>query len=156
MTKEVKYNTDVLYHGNTETTYNLCSGQHRNLTEEEIILLGHKFVKWVKTIKKPFRPGKFFRDLGWGRETLRRWVEKYPEFAVLYNEGKEELGEYREIGAIERKYDATTVNNTLHLFIPEYADARKTEAEFKAKLTKVDEQPTTKIVVIEKFTGDSE
>ena len=141
MTKATKHS---ITHGSepeiSSRYYNL-DGEHYHLKPDEIIELGKDFLKWAQTIKKPYRAGKFFRKLGWGFDNIQDWKEKYPAFRKLYNEGKEELGDIREMGVIERKFDSTSVNSTLHLYVQEYALARKEDQEFKAKLSNDTNKP---------------
>ena len=133
--------------------YNL-NGEHYRLTQEEIEELGRDFLKWARETKDAYKVGTFFRRHGWGYDDITNWKKKYPYFKKLYLEGKEEIGDRREIGALKRKLDSSTVNSTLRNYSQEYYDHNTHELEQKAALSKEVEQPATKIVVIEKFENE--
>jgi hypothetical protein len=117
-----------------ESRYYNLAGEQYHLTEDEIIELGRDFLKWAKTNKKALKCRKFFRDLGWGLATLTRWIHKYPDFAELYHEGKEEIGDRREELAMSGKIRDGIVIKTLHMYDREYKKEDREQMELKAKL----------------------
>lgn len=112
--------------------------------------LGQQFVKYALEDDNALKAMAFFRAKGYGTDDIRRWKERSIKFASAYELGKEIIGDRREIGGLKKKYDAGMITTSMPIYDREW----KEQAEWKANLTKEKEQPTTKIVVIEKF-GES-
>lgn len=130
-----------------EEYLDLKTNQMAPATNQVVEQYGLKFYLWSKENKTALRSHEFCAMQGISRNTLMRWRDKNPVFKQYYEEGLLNLADRREIGAINRKYDATIITKSMAFYDPEWKEAE----EWRAKISDGGNDTGTKIVVIEKF-----
>jgi hypothetical protein len=90
----------------------------------------------------------YFNTQGYSPVIFYKWCQRFPELSEIHDYAIRKLGSRREMGAMTRKYDASTVHRTLGY----YHHIWRQETAALAKLKEDASSHETKIVVIEKFS----
>ncbi|HVW99242.1 MAG TPA: hypothetical protein VHA52_02210 [Candidatus Babeliaceae bacterium] len=137
-----------------ETVLDIFTLKQRPVSIAFIEQLAQQSVKSALEIKNDLKSEQFFRKLGYGSNSIKRWRERSPKFAELYDLRKEILADKREIGAAlkdpDKEYlrlNESFIKYTHSLYDKEF---KELEAE-KAALHNKDEKPEKIVVVIDKF-----
>lgn len=126
--------------------------KYKPVTEAFITRISQEMITWAKTDEKAYKISQFFTPKHIGYDTYMGWVKRHEEFAHAYNLAKIIIGDRRESGALERKFDATTVAQMM----PFYDNDWKLISEWRNKLrteVKAAENSGTKIVVLDRFAS---
>lgn len=89
----------------------------------------------------------FIDNQGYNPATFYKWCDKFPQLHETHQYAIRRLGSRREMGALTRKFDASTVHRTLGYY--HYIWRQETAA--LAKLKEESSQNETKVVVIERY-----
>lgn len=77
--------------------------------------------------------GDLFLDRGIRSATFYQWVAKYPFFNDAYEFACENLSRRREKGAINKKYDTSTIMQSMHMYDERWKQAEIWRASLKDK-----------------------
>jgi hypothetical protein len=90
----------------------------------------------------------FYNGRGYNQKTFFEWVNKFPELQAAHEFAMSCLGSRREIGAMTRKFEASTVHRTLGAYNHLWASETYKLSKMKEEIAAASEN---KIVVIERF-----
>lgn len=90
---------------------------------------------------------KFWLSGGYSKAQFYVWINQFPEFAHAHEYAMTLIGTRRELGAMTRKFDASTIHRTLG----RYNHIWKEETQELARLKDDAAQNEAKVVVIERF-----
>lgn len=121
------------------------------VTEAFLERIGQELITWAETEKKEYKISPFFEKKRIGWNTYTNWAKKYPKFRAAYDLAKSILGTRREYGAIERKFDASTIIQMMPTYDPEWRQMVKERNEMKAQANEKN-SGGTQFVVMEKFS----
>lgn len=125
--------------------------KYKPVTEMFLERISKELVLWSRTEEKAYKVSQFFSQKNIGYHTYMSWVKKYPLFESAFNLAKTIIGDRRESGALERKFDAGTVINMMPYYDPEWKEMTKFRTELKAQANE-NANTGTQFVVMEKFT----
>lgn len=137
------------------------SWRERPVSEAYINQLCEELLEWAVTDKKALRVSTWIRERKISRQTVKHWRAAFPQFNAAYAEAMEAIGDRREIGAIEKTYDANSVFRSLHQFDSEWhesvnkyhSDLKKEEEASKKQDITVIYSPVPEHDLIKKSTS---
>lgn len=98
------------------------------------------------------RISDFYDTRGYDTQTFYRWCSQYPEMQTALEFAKRRIGSRRELGALQRKFDATIIQKTLGHY--DYVFRQEQERAQQEKLAYA-QNAESKIVVIERFPSST-
>lgn len=110
-------------------------------SENFIMRLGQEWIDWCFN-SKGLKASQFFKSKGLDSRTYYRWMDKYSKFKDAYYYGLEILGDKREQGAIEKKYEVSMIKHRMHAYDPEWIKSD----EYHSKL-RTDAQEEKKVII---------
>lgn len=122
----------------------LFSFKKKPISEGFIHKLCEEFCKWANRDGKDgsdesLRLDDFADEMGVNKRDIERWRLKFPNLQEAYEYAKRRIASRREIGAMKRRYESSTVLKTQGY----YCDVYRTEEERRAKLQKDEERPAS-------------
>lgn len=124
------------------------------VSEAFVQKMGTELVQWAMNDKKAYKLSQFFAEKGINRSTIHRWMDKHPDFKDAYEHAKEIIGNRREVGALERKLDATIVKATMHRYDPEWMEIDKYHSDLSKKVD--DLKGDIKVIMQQYISEDKE
>jgi len=110
--------------------------------------LAVELIEWSK-LKTSYKISQFYIDKGILEETYYRWVASHENLSIAHKIALVNLGNRREIGAIERKLEPSIVKFTMPLYDKDWVKREKDVAQLNDK----PEDSGTKFVVIENYSN---
>lgn len=129
-----------------EEYYNVHTRQYHPATVKFVESQCIKLKEWADQ-EDSLNISDFIDSQGYNPATFYRWCDKFPQLHETHQYAIRRLGSRREMGALTRKFDASTVHRTLGYY--HYIWRQETIA--LAKLKEESAQNETKVVVIERF-----
>ena len=129
--------------------FDLIEFKEHPITENGIKKIAYNMLKWAKEDPKAFKLGPYLRELGISHATWRKWNEKFPWVAEVFEEVKICIGDRREIGALENKLNTTIVMWTMAHYDPDWKSLVQWRNDLKIEQSNA--SPANQVVVIEKF-----
>ena len=118
------------------------------LNDSQLEQLAEQYLHWAEHNDKALKVSQFLTANRISWEDFYLWQERSKALKQAHKWVLAILGDRREIGALERKYDASIVNRTLSYYCP----VAKEQDIFKASLAKTEEDKKQNItIVVEKF-----
>lgn len=134
----------LIYLGEFRDIY---SGENKIITQRFIDEEAKKLIAWALT-PEALLVQDFYDGRGYGKRRFYEWVEKYPIFADAHEFCLSRIGSRRELGAMNKAFDVSTIHRTLGY----YQSIWKSETIEQIKMREDVSNPNeTKVVVIEKF-----
>jgi len=122
------------------------------ITEKRMNAIAHELYEWARDCATAYKISQFFSMKGIGANTWEGWLDKFEIIREAHSEALRMIGDRREIGAIEKKFEPGMIASSM----AHYDKTWKRLAEWRAKLRTENEENKTKVVVIEKFSETPE
>ncbi len=112
---------------------NLLNREQQWVTDSYLERIARELVEWARTDDKALTLTQFFAERGIGYGVFYGWRDRYPimkesmELALIF------LANRREAGAVNKKYDASTIAFMMPHYSPEWKDMLEYKAALKAK-----------------------
>jgi hypothetical protein len=130
-----------------EEYYNVHTRQYHPATVKFVELQCVKLKEWADQ-EDSLNIHDFIDSQGYNPATFYKWCDKFPQLHETHQYAIRRLGSRREMGALTRKFDASTVHRTLGYY--HYIWRQETIALAKLKEESA-AQNETKVVIIERF-----
>ena len=118
------------------------------VTEQKLDKLAEKYLHWAENDEKALKITQFVIKERISLEDFYNWMDQNPKLKQAHKWVMAIIANRREIGAIERKYDASTIHKTMSHYDPVW----KEQEIFKASLAKTEDEKSRNItVIVEKF-----
>lgn len=127
-TAEVKPKSKIVV---LEEYFNFNSFRKVPITKETIMRLAESGVQWARENERAYKVKQFMAEQGLNQNTWWRWCQTHPELQEANDQMVMLLGNRRERGLIERKFDASSTM----FMMPHYDSDWKKMSEWKASLT---------------------
>jgi len=129
----------------------LCMNSLREKPVSDDVLerWGLELLQWAINEPKAIKMSQWLTLKGLDSKTLWRFCERNDKLKAAYNRALAILGDRREAGGLERKYDS----GITIFMMPHYDPDWKAMVEWKAKMAKIDEQQNggTKVVIVDRY-----
>ena len=109
--------------------------------------LSTALLEWAMEEQKALKIKPFFRSKGIGTDDVKRWRKKHPNFDLAYMTALEAIGDRREIGGLERKYDSGIVVKSMPQYDEEWKKIEKWRSALRKDEAKADNRGTVYIDV---------
>ena len=96
--------------------------------------LGKKCFEWAKNEPTALKIRSFFRELGYDFDDVERFKNKSVVFKRYYYMALEEIGDRREIAALNRKMSEGMVMNSMVNYDPDWRRMRQEKVEIAARI----------------------
>lgn len=106
--------------------------REKPVSENFVMRTAQEFVDWCFH-SKGTKVSQFFKSKGIDSRTYYRWYDKWPKFADAYNFGLQVLGDKREQGAIDKKFEVSMIRARMHAYDPEWIKTDNYHAELRAR-----------------------
>ena len=116
-----------------EFFHDIYTYQQKPMSIPGLQKMGAGLIKWALEDPKALKIKPFFRNLGIATNDVSRWRKKYPAFDMAYRTALEAIGDRREIGAIEKKYDSSLICRTMVQYDSEWAQTEEWRAGLRTK-----------------------
>lgn len=117
----------------------------RPVTAQWVEALGLRLMNWAANDPKAYKVSQFYLSEGICNHDFERWMEKYEFFKHAVNFAVQCIGNRRESGGLERKFDSGIVRYTMNRYDKEW----KKMAEFHQKFRNPEADPVQGIRVVE-------
>lgn len=139
----VESNVELMFYGEH---YSVHTKQYHPTTKRFIELEADRLVQWADQ-EDSLMIQDFWLRAGYSDYSFYNWVDKFPEFKHAHEYAMARLGSRRELGAMTRKFDPSTIHRTLGA----YNKIWKQETVALAKMKEDAAANETKVLVIERF-----
>lgn len=102
------------------------------VSKDWINLLAEKLVTWARDDDKALKLTQFYSLHGLAHSTMEKWRRKFPQLNEAAQVAKRMLGDRREIGALEKRYDASTVHKMMLHYDKSWKDVEEWRSKLKA------------------------
>lgn len=127
----------------------IYTGSLKPINEVGIERLAEEIVCWARDDEEALKVTQFIFKKGISRAQWSKWCAKNPSLLEAHNTAKEIIGNRREIGALNRKFDPGTVNYTMPFYDSEWKAGLEWRASLKEK--KDDTASGPQIVVMDRI-----
>jgi hypothetical protein len=127
-----------------DTYMDIYQWKTKPVSERYLEELGKKGVAWMLQQERPHSVTKFFRDQGICSKDIKRWRGRSAVFNRAYELMMEIRADNLQLGALEKRYDATHVRWTL----PKMGQEWKDLLEYHYRLKHQGEEKPTELHVV--------
>jgi len=113
--------------------------------------LSEDLIKWATTNKNALKITQFTRDRGIHTKTFQRWANKYDVLGKARIVAKEAIGDRREIGAINNKYNTNMIISQMPKYDDTWMKLEEDRAELKARLHQKHDGDAKYTIVLDKY-----
>lgn len=117
------------------------------ITDGFIDRFSKELIDWAENDEKAIKISQFFSKKRIPSKTYYEWTNKYEPIRQAHELAKILIGNRREQGALERKYEASIVKQMMPYYDRDWRDIKSWES----KLKEDSDINATKIVIMEKF-----
>lgn len=106
-----------------------------------------ELLDWAFNNDDALKITQFFRSKGIPFSTAHRWCQLHPDFKQTYEEAMRALGDRREIGALKKKYEPTTIMRMMPLYDKSWRKVEEWRASIKQKEQEKQNNTTVQVVI---------
>jgi hypothetical protein len=121
--------------GGIDEFQDIFTGKVKPVSTAWVSELGREMVSWAANDQRAYKIGQFLTLKGLDWTAADRWRSKFPDFDRSYRIALNIIGDRREVGAIENKYNTGMVMYKM----PKYDPSWKKMVEWREKLKQTDE-----------------
>jgi hypothetical protein len=132
--KQAKKRTQSRYQ---ESYYCTLTWRKKPVPEETIMNIAKDFHRFAYDLAfntpnpDPYTFHAWRAKIGVPRGTYNVWYDKFPEFKMIVDEGKEMLGYIRERGMLKKELAERSTMFTMHNYSPDWIEFNKYHAELR-------------------------
>jgi hypothetical protein len=134
----------------------LYSGMTFPVSQLFIDNLAEDLVKWSRDDEEAFKITQFLRSRGIHSHTFFDWCDRFPVLAEARKAALETIGDRREIGAIQNKYNTSMIMRQQHYYDEEWWTSEVKRAELKASLDAQAQANIKYTVVVDDYSKDTD
>ncbi len=110
---------------------NMLTGFNEPMNEIGVDKLAHELMLWAETDPDALKVSQFRLARGIKRSTWQDWCSKFESLREAHEYAKEIIGNRREIGAVQNKFNPGVVSYTMPFYDPEWKEETVRRASLK-------------------------
>ena len=128
-----------------EDYYCLYSFMQKPVNSAYIEKLAQEMMSWAQT-DEAFKVTQFWLSKGIRSKDFYRWCDKHQCLKEVYDAVKILLGNRREIGAIKKNFDSSTIRASMKLYDEDWKGIDSDQEGNKQTIVVVEKMPTSNLV----------